>query len=283
MPNLVVAYNGRKAGLGNRVRVTLGAANLARSLDAPFVYVWPRGRHFGPRFQDLWVNTPGHAVPASASRLVALRTGYSSEKLEHVDDRRIVQIRSGAELQVPPSVRDWRTSFRDLVPVDEIGEKVNALFDAHLRGRPYVGVMVRAHSVSHDRTREASPVDWYVAKMKELQNERPGTIFYLSCDVPEVKISISEQFPGCVASFHDHPYNSVGAVREAAVDLYLLASAGHLLGPHFSSFIEMAEHLSDGAVKAEKAGENYAGSAGWWERPLTEDPLHPADRFPRTV
>ena len=51
---LVVAVTGPYHGLGNRMRVVLGAQALARLEGRSFRYVWPIGRGFGARLDELW-------------------------------------------------------------------------------------------------------------------------------------------------------------------------------------------------------------------------------------
>src|SRR4029453_4160491 len=51
---LVVGVTGRYHGLGNRMRVVLGAQALARFEGRSFRYVWPTGRGFGARLDALW-------------------------------------------------------------------------------------------------------------------------------------------------------------------------------------------------------------------------------------
>jgi hypothetical protein len=40
-------------------------------------------------------------------------------------------------------------------------------------------------------------------------------------------------------------------LQAAVADLYLLAGSCHILGPHYSSFPELARHLSDDAIALE--------------------------------
>ncbi|MEI3848735.1 MULTISPECIES: O-fucosyltransferase family protein [Microbacterium] len=279
---LVIAYNGADAGLGNRLRVTLGAARYARFLDARFGYVWPRGPLFEPAFTDLWEWGEGMRVSRAVSRAVGLLSGYVGNRLTEAPRRAVLQIRTGAELVLPPEAGSWTDDLRALRPVDEIARTVHRLHGG-LASAPYVGVQLRVHRVSHRETTQTSPASWFTERMHAILAERPGTRFYLSCDVPEVKRTLLQQFPTAVAHEVDAPYNSTAAVRAAIVDLYLLAASSRLLGPHHSSFIEMAQFLGDLRVPTDKPTEPAADTHAWWTLPPATDPLRPADRAPRAA
>ena len=98
-------------------------------------------------------------------------------------------------------------------------------------------MQIRAHQVSHQATTNASPVSWYVERMRQLRADQPDVGFFVSCDVLAVKREIVEQFPGSVALFHDAPYNSVPADEACrcrhcvdALDEHRAGEAGGVLG-----------------------------------------------------
>lgn len=275
---LVVAYNGADAGLGNRIRVTLGAARLARHLDARFAYVWPSTALFEPLLTELWEWREGVRVPRAASRAAGLVTGYVGRDVRDAPSSPVLQIRTGGELVLPADAGSWQDDLRALVPVREIAERVERIHGTELSDAPYVGVQIRAHQVSHRATKETSPVDWFVRRMHEIRADRPETRFYISCDVPEVKRRILGEFPTATAHLVEAPYNSTSAVRAAIVDLYLLAASSYLLGPHHSSFIEIAQFLSGLSVPTDKPTEEPSQVRDWWSLPVAPRPLAPALR-----
>jgi hypothetical protein len=244
----LVAYNGYDSGLGNRVRVVLGARSLARLENRDFFYVWPTGKLFGPKMSDLW-HFSGHRISRATSRLLARRWPYVDEKLDWIDDAKrrewLWQIRTGSPLQLPAEAASWTEEFRGLRPVAAIADRVTAFYDENLRGRTTVGVQIRAHAVSHAKTREASPVEWYLTRMKEIRDAVPDVHFFISCDVPDVTARVLAELPNSVAIVEKGGYNTVEGVRSAVCDLYLLASTQYLVGPHWSSFIHLAEYLSN--------------------------------------
>ena len=277
----LIAYNGYSSGLGNRVRVVLGCRSLADLEQRSFAHVWPTGRLFGPRLDELWhIREP--RVSRVSSRLLTRIFPYVDESLDWLDEakrrERIWQIRTGSPIRLPPGARDWKDDFRELVPVDEIAVPVGRVFDAELRGSPYVGVMIRAHASMHDESRRTSPVDWFVSRMEQVRSADPDVRFYVSCDVDEVAEDVAARIPGCVFQRGKGAYNSTAAVRASIVDLYLLAGSGYLIGPHFSSFVHLAEHLAGDRLTFETAVASPATAVDHRAQGLVSDPLRPSDR-----
>lgn len=275
----LIAYNGYDSGLGNRVRVVLGCKSLAALENRDFYYVWPTGDLFGPRFSDLW-QVGGQTVSRATSRALSRVYPYRDETLDWIDSeakRKLLwQVRTGSPIRLPAEASSWEDEFRALRPVQQITDGVNDLFDRELRGAPYIGVMIRAHSVSHAKTLQSSPVDWFVDRMTAIREEQPDVKFFISCDVPEVQRRVMDAIPGCVGQADKGPYNSVAAVRASVVDLYLLASSGYLLGPHFSSFIHLAEHLAGDALRLETPVTGHGDAAAEYQKQgVVADPTQP--------
>lgn len=282
----VVAFIGAYHGLGNRLRVALGSQSLAEWADRGFAYTWPTGRRFGARFDELWqVGQP--ALPVAVSRLLSLRHPYRSADLDWLEDAaddRVWQIRTPHALHLPPDAVPWGERLRRLAPVDGIAERILAFHTRHLAGEPYVGVMVRAHAVSNAQTLEHSPLEWYIERMRRLQDERPGVRFFVSADTPAAQAAVLSAIPTAVALDDKGGYNTAAALRSSVVDLYLLASAGHLIGPYYSSFPEVAQQLAGPWLRLETSGSSpdqllREGDA------LTAptDPLRPSDRSAPTA
>lgn len=247
----VISFNRSGAGLGNRIRAVLGAKILAEVESRRLLYVWPTGDEFGPRLTDLW-DFPPPAIPRIVSRAIAPIWPYRDHTLTWLTDEcrddLIWQIRTAHALHLPANATPWEQELRTLRPVPAISDTVRSFFDNRLRGSTYVGVMIRAHQRSHAKTLETSPVDWFVTQMHQIREENPDIRFFLSCDVPEVAAQVSRAVPGTVTQADKGDYNSVAGVQAAVADLYLLASSGYLLGPHWSSFVEIAEILAHGNV-----------------------------------
>ncbi|MBM6979700.1 MAG: hypothetical protein I3J03_08290 [Actinomyces succiniciruminis] len=281
-PKSLLVYTGRQDGLGNRVRALLSAKVLAEREGRELFYVWGTDRYFGPAMDELWHFDAGHRVPRWASRAASpIHHFYGSGPTAITESMRrehLWQIRSGGQpVTWDDDMRPWTEDFRALTPVAEIAERVNRVFDDSLRGRRYVGVQVRSHTVSHAKTLQSSPVEWFEQRMRAARERFPDVCFYLSCDTAEAQERIRSRFDGCVALSDKGGYNTTEGVRSAIVDLYLLACSQHFIAPAYSSFPEMAVYLADHAMSFERPDQPLTGELSL-DAGLVNDPLKPAIR-----
>ncbi|GAB2455793.1 O-fucosyltransferase family protein [Jatrophihabitans fulvus] len=272
------------AGLGNRVRVLLSARALAVAEQRRFAYCWPTGKPFGARLQDLWQFDEPEVRPAVV-RALALRYRYRDETVEWRAAARRERrwlIRTSQPVQDADGSSDWWADLRALVPETGLAERIVEFHRRFLAGAPYVGVMIRAHQHSHAQSREQSPVSWFEQRMREIRECAPDVSFFVSCDVPEVQAALASQFGSTFGLADKGGYNSREAIRSAVVDLYLLAGAAHIIGPHYSSFPEMALHLAGGRVELETSATAAAvpdiASLVTRTTAFVTDPLRPAGR-----
>lgn len=275
---LVIAAPRSHHGLGNRVRVVLGARSLARHVDRDFAYTWPLGSRFGARFDELWDIRDRRISPLS-SRLRALRHPYRGEDLSwmvEATSARVWQIRTAHALRLPVGARPWGEELQTLRPVAALADRISSFHAAHFAAAPYVGVMVRTHPISNAQTLQHSPIEWYLDRMKELRRQRPDVRFFVSADTPEGQARLVEEVPNTFALSDKGDYNSKAALLSSVVDLYLLAGSGHILAPHYSSFPEIAQKLAGPRLRLETS---MSGVETVWKSgdPLTAvaDPLRP--------
>lgn len=287
----LLVYTGRRDGLGNRVRALLSAQALAEAEERDLYYVWSTDKYFGPRMDQLWDFTAGRRVPRLVSRSLAPLAPFRGPRRVVLDDAlrrsRLWQIRSHGlaiawadpawEAPGATGPRPWTAILRELTPVDDIAERIRAVFETRLRGGPYVGVQVRTHAVSHARTISSSPVDWFASRMRQIRAQWPSVPFFLSCDTPAAQARLMREFDGCVALEDKGGYNTTAGVRSALVDLYLLACSQHLVGASYSSFVEMAVFLCNGRVPFERPDQPLDGAVDL-SLGLAADPLRPALR-----
>lgn len=275
----LVAVTGIHHGLGNRVRVVLGSRSLARLEGRAFFHTWHTGPEFGARFDELW-QVDDRVVSRTTARLLSLRYPFRDEKLEWLDEkaraRRVLLIRTPHALHLPTTAEPWEAQLQALRPIAAIGDRVRDFFSSRLAGAPYVGVMVRTHPNSHQATLRESPLDWYLGRMRDIRSERPGIQFFVSADTAEAQELIGRAIPGSHALVDKGGYNTRQALQSAVSDLYLLAGATHILGPHFSSFPELAQKLAGPRLALETS--HSAEDTKWEARDalyLVDDPLSP--------
>ena len=277
----LVAVTKKYHGLGNRIRVVLGARALADSERRRFYFTWPVGRSFGARLDELWT-LPTRPIAPIVSKALSLRYPYRDASLQWLDDRvrseRILQIRTPHALHVGAGVDSWQDRLRRLTPTDEIREVILRTFAEELGGDAYVGVMIRAHSVSHAATLEHSPIGWYVERMGAIRRIWPDMKFFVSADNPDAFDALKTEFPNICGRREKGPYNSADALRAAVVDLYLLGSSTHLLGAHYSSFPEMAQALGGPKLGLETSVNASSTLLESSTLSIVTDPLRPFQR-----
>jgi phosphoglycolate phosphatase-like HAD superfamily hydrolase len=281
----LVAVTGIHHGLGNRVRVVLGSRTLAELEERAFFHTWHTGTEFGARFDELW-QVDDRVISRRTARLLSLRYPFRDEKLEWLDDatraKRVLQIRTPHALHLPAAAEPWEARLQALRPVNVVGDRVVDFFASRLAGAPYVGVMVRTHPNSHEATLRESPLDWFLGRMRDIRAERPDIQFFVSADTSEAQQLICEAIPGSHALTDKGGYNTREALQSSVSDLYLLAGSTHVLGPHFSSFPELAQKLAGPGLALETS--HSSADTKWGASELlcvVDNPLSPHIR--RTV
>ncbi|GAA4656774.1 hypothetical protein [Arthrobacter cryoconiti] len=251
----LIAVTGKYHGLGNRVRVVLGCRTLAQAEGRSFAYTWPTGPTFGARLDQLW-EFDAPVVPLPVSRLLALRSPYVNHSLDWLDadarTQRLWQIRTPHAIVLPTNLPSWETELRKLTPTKEVIRLIeSAANDGPSVHRGYVGVMIRTKSNAHALTLKHSPLEWYLERMSQLRVMWPDVPFYVCADTPEAFLRAQQAFSGCFGTEDKGKYNSLSALRASVADLYMLAGSSHLLGPHYSSFPELAQLLAGAKLRLE--------------------------------
>lgn len=267
------------SGLGNRMRVYCGGLSIARELDVPFRYHWPTGRKFAPTLADLW-HPQGRAVGRLGDAVARLRGPSFDEKLDGFDPRgdSPIYIKTKHALNLPGGYASWGASLRSLVPVSAVERRVREVWEHELAGEPYVGVMVRAHRMAHDKTKAVSTPHTYFERIAQIRDWWPDVRLFVSSDAVEASDEIEQRFGGTVVVRDKGEYNSIAGVQSAVVDLYLLASSTAIVGPYWSSFTPMAAHLGGGLSLEDAKTPESQRFAATDRRSVVDDPLRPWER-----
>lgn len=236
----LTAVNGMWAGLGNRLRFTLSAQRVAAAESRCFSYIWPTAPGvFESKLTDLWEfpfpEVETNLIPNLTERPSRLGRPAILTSLRRVHNWDIL---GTSVLRLDGFEENWEHALPDLTLNPSLSSRV-----AEIRRRlpaRYIGVQVRADSRSHPETLKNSPPEWFALKMREWAMRDASTHFYLSCDEPEAQRHLEKMVPNVISIHKRGAYNSKQGLEEAVTDLYLLAESSHLLGPHLSSFVELA-------------------------------------------
>ena len=238
------------------MRALLGAKELSDRNGWRFSYTWDdHSAGLSAKLEELWE----HDFVRSSRVAAVMRTLPKREFLSgdvrswpsDSETRRRIDVKTGDYIIDRSGDRlDWGRRLRMLRTSDAVARRITEMSTGLGQGA-FVGVMIRAHEASHPKTKEFSPVRWYEQRMRELLDQRADLRFYISCDVPEVAAALVAKFPSAVTQHNKGGYNTTTGTQAAVADIYMLASAGGVLRPYWSSFTTMASELSDHVVMLE--------------------------------
>jgi hypothetical protein len=229
-------------GLGNRVRALLSAANIADELDRDLYFSWKRDANFKTSSSAVW-KFPGTELGGFAGMPLGLRWGTQDPYSTALPNNRVVVFRTPHAIESVPTQKSWQDRFRELQLPPERAAEIERFYVAELSGTRYVGVMVRASATAHPKTRDTSPPQWFLERMKQLRDEDSDIEFFLSCDDAPTTTWLTENLSGVHSFPKQGRNNSRQGIIEATSDLYLLSGSSGLLGPYWSSFVNLAQAL----------------------------------------
>lgn len=279
----LIAY--ARLGLGNRMRVLLSSLAYARAHERDFEYVWDSSVGMKPALTDLW-HFPYSRVSPLRSRFLHLAGArYLADQIADwpadVDRRALVQVKTVHALKDSSGqVVDWGPELRQLETTQPVRDRIFRVWDDGLAGHPYIGVQIRAHD-AHPKTLEASPVEWFIERMRELRAENPSVKFFLSADSEAATAQVIDAMGPVAVQVDTGEYHTTKRVQSAVADLYLLGSAAGVLGPYWSSFVSIARLLADDRIVVEDSRNGNRLSAADLAGPSVADPLRPWDRLNR--
>ncbi len=245
----------RNAGLGNRMRALAGAAELAERSGRVLSYVWPtRPPGVECVLTDLWRFPNGRPLSKEAfTRSYADVPTLSHDTSTWTDDeraRKVWLVWTSEVMRFDGAEFEWRRRLATLEPSDAVDARLRAL-RAQLDGRTYIGVQVRSSPLTHEKTLTHSPVEWFETRMDQLAALYNDPVFFLSCDTVEARQRLTSLGHVVVTQHHDFPYNSRDASIAAVADLHMLAGSQHLVGPYWSSFVDLAWDMAGRGITRE--------------------------------
>lgn len=257
-PSLTVVPGG---GLCNRMAMLDSALALGRRLGRSVDVVWKLGRALNCRLEDLFEPLPGVArvahvrantLPGKVSLKVrqawaSLRgadTWYRHELYGMREDPAALleRARKATRLRIRGDTRFYADGplYQGFQPVPALAARIRAEA-AGLEGA--VGVHVRR--TDHAEAIRRSPLDAFVAALREERAEAPGCPIFVATDDPTVRDALRTALGGEIR--HTTPRsldrNTPEAIEDALVDLYCLASCRRLVTGPLTTFGQTAWQL----------------------------------------
>lgn len=258
------------AGLCNRMRALDSALALGRAVDTSVTIVWTLDDSCNCRFGELFEPLPGVAevstrdthgevlqMPRLAriskrlrgmrrtirNRMAGIRTLNQKDTVYYTSrPEKLLSLAARHDLYIDTFERFFRgpANFEGFRPVAEIRDRV-ARFG--LDGKSSIGVHVRRGD--NDNSRQFSPIEGFVEKMRAAVEADASTTFYLASDCLDVAEFMEHEFPGRIARQTDKNYarSEAAGIQQALVDLYCLSSCRRIIGSFCSSFTDVASEL----------------------------------------
>jgi hypothetical protein len=130
--------------------------------------------------------------------------------------------------------------FKDFTPVREILDIIDRVTDEFTGDT--VGVHIRR--TDNSAAIRNSPVELFINRMKDVEQDNPKSTFFLATDDMETENHIKGLFPGRVFTYDKEiARNKESGIRDAVVDLYALSRTAKVLGSYWSSFSHTAAEI----------------------------------------
>jgi hypothetical protein len=268
------------AGLANRMRALDSALAMGRELGVEVRLRWPVDPDLGCPFEELFDPIPGLAevvdfkppaianeydparnflrrIPlavaaVNAARAIRRRASEASPRHRYLGLRdvegmletpeRILELCRRYDVDIRTYQRFWRgeRDFVGFAPAPSVRRAVEGLAE---RCRGAIGVHVRRGD--NVVAIANSPVSLFMDRMRSIVRGNSSARFFVATDSPEVLQALRGEFGDRIAH---HEKSSLdrgdpGAIKDALIDLYCLASCERILGSYWSSFTDVASEL----------------------------------------
>ena len=236
-------------GLGNRLLPLLSGAAFAKERGLPLFFCWNRYQppystppwpdpiySFGLSLEDLWT------YPEQWRQIVPEEMRWRKRH-----SRRALYYAGPAMFHAQAF-----SMLSCLSPTSSVCERVRRMSELLLAEtdagrRPLVSVSVRTACAWGKVTLRQSPPSWFEDRMRQIEQDHPKVVFFLSSESEELCRSWSSMFKSPVLwqSRKNVKYSTPEAISIAAADLHLMATfSNHLLAPSGSTFWRIAVGLA---------------------------------------
>ena len=252
------------AGLGNRLNAISSAIALREAIHCDVTVYWQSTPDCRCQWSDLFQPIQGIAVEP-LRKFYLLRRGrwflglpmllrrfifdgsFKARKILDSDfllqpDCPYRNIYIDANKRICPLEETSRLS-RFYRPTPELEERIGRVTSQF--GAFTIGVHIRR--TDHKNVIAANPLDGFVVLMRQQEQQHPGCKFYIASDDTEVKNYMEQQFPGRIITKDDVVLerDSVEGMKDAVVELFILARTNLIIGSRGSTYSDLAARLYD--------------------------------------
>lgn len=264
-------------GLANRMRTLAGGITLASELDVDYKVIWFKNWEINADPHELFDSECDFLEKTICPSALKYYGIYSAPRKKNLYVSGVAQLRYGAKILDPfPAMhqmtdeqlrlhvnRKFRKGFehsrvcylqncdniypfsaelyRKLFrPSEEIVSRVKAI--TTLLEDDYYGLHLRR--TDNKMSISNSPDHLFEEKIQEILRKNPSTKFYLATDSEEVKSKFSGKFgENIVTSKSVATRDTPAGIKDAMVELFVLASSKHIYGSFYSSYSAAASIL----------------------------------------
>lgn len=256
-------------GLANRMRVLAAAVQLAESLGDSVQCIWVASDELGASYTELFKKSDRFVLVENKD--IKLKSSYKKDKIKRLladiwnKIHGVDYYFSIANVDaINNASGDYSCFFRKISPLLKKGKTVffsSGSYLAELQGASLFeptdelqGKIIEYASHFSQNTYglhirrtdniwaiESSPLELFKKLIEDGIESNHDIVYYLSTDDKEVSKNISDSY-GSHILVREKKYgrDSLAAMKDAVVDMWLLAKTQHIYGSYYSSFSEMS-------------------------------------------
>ncbi|QJW88004.1 hypothetical protein HNV11_00755 [Spirosoma taeanense] len=262
-------------GIANRIRTIEAAHAFATYHSAELSILWEKNEHLNAFFQACFEVIP-HVkllnVDMAGSRFtdkirrrvrsIFNRIWVASSHSVQIGERELLPLldKETVDLAEMQTYFDQLAATHDALyiescwafypapdrePVISIRKDIQAVAKSYVNdSAPFVGVHIRR--TDHQEAINHSPIELFVAKMKETCHKQPDVCFYVATDSVEVLNELTSHFGSrIITGVSNRSRNSEQGIKDALLDLSCLSRTNQIWGSFNSTFSERAALLGN--------------------------------------
>lgn len=248
-----------EGGLCNRMRSIVSAYSYARDNNYEMVIIWPRKEELNCKFQELFnpiylnnkkvkvINLPyvGPGIVNKGHNTISeiVKNKYKRKCNIYFDQLIDCSVNNSFYIK---SFEEWYKN-NNTYNIFSLNKKINEKLNNFKKqfSPSMVGVHIRR--TDNIISINSSPTELYIKKMTEMLNENKARKFFLASDdeneINKLKTVFGNEMILSQSNI-DRRRNNSNGIKDALLDLYLLANTELIIGSYYSSFTDVAAAIN---------------------------------------